>query len=358
MRTSEFYIKRLDWNEAEQDTCNIRNRVFAQEQGIPENLMTDESDLSAHHFLLYLTHQDNPVASARLLEDGKIGRVAVYKEFRGKQLGLALMRYVHDIARELNIKTTKLHAQKTSLNFYLKLGYIAEGESFEEAGIPHQAMSMELPSNQTPIEFTPDAALTKRPVTHQSEHYQSSLQAGYQPRALIPATETPLTEAILGESNKLVTIWQSNDIVQYIEAIIAQSSERVFIYSPTLPVEIYCQPAILNAISAMARRNPISHVQILVDDTAPLITQHHDLIQLQQRISSLINLRCTAKPYPVDSLGLILADDHGWLEFIDTNPIMLSGSFNNPGKVKLWRQTINHAWNHAEVPAEIRRFTL
>ena len=40
-----------------------------------------------------------------------------------------------------------LNAQLTALPFYLGLGYQAEGAIFEEAGIPHRALSKSLKAN-------------------------------------------------------------------------------------------------------------------------------------------------------------------------------------------------------------------
>jgi predicted GNAT family N-acyltransferase len=41
-------------------------------------------------------------------------------------------------------KTGILHAQSEAAPFYLKLGFIQEGGTFDEAGIPHVRMTKEL----------------------------------------------------------------------------------------------------------------------------------------------------------------------------------------------------------------------
>ena len=41
-----------------------------------------------------------------------------------------------------------LHAQESAIDFYTRLGYVAEGERFLEADIPHLAMGKRLRQRQ------------------------------------------------------------------------------------------------------------------------------------------------------------------------------------------------------------------
>ncbi|MBI2295265.1 MAG: GNAT family N-acetyltransferase [Betaproteobacteria bacterium] len=82
-----------------------------------------------------------PVGTGRLLRDGRIGRMAVLKEWRGKGAGSALMDHLIGLARKMGFDEVRLHAQTHAAGFYAKHGFTAEGEEFMEAGIPHVAMS-------------------------------------------------------------------------------------------------------------------------------------------------------------------------------------------------------------------------
>lgn len=121
----------------------IRMEVFVREQGVPLDDEMDEHDQSATH---YLAQRDGaPVATARtrVLADGtaKIERVAVRANARGSGVGRQLME--HCIARLRNHPQTQriaITAQTQALPFYEKLGFVAEGAEFMEAGIPHYAM--------------------------------------------------------------------------------------------------------------------------------------------------------------------------------------------------------------------------
>jgi len=123
----------------------IRKSVFVEEQNVPLELEIDEHDETATHFLL--RDGETPLATARLLEKhglAKIGRVAVLREARGRGLGLAVMQAVLDEARRQGFKEAILDSQTYAIPFYERLGFAAEGEEFDDAGIPHFLMRRRL----------------------------------------------------------------------------------------------------------------------------------------------------------------------------------------------------------------------
>ncbi|WP_164880858.1 GNAT family N-acetyltransferase [Aestuariirhabdus litorea] len=329
----------------------LRTEIFHREQGIALELMSDEQDPDALHFLLYLEGDKLPSGTARMLANGRIGRVAVSQPLRGQGLGEALMRYLHDIALQLDLEATHLHAQQGSLPFYERLGYRPQGEPFVEAGIPHQAMQRPVAPANAPIEFTA-VQEGPRPII------KAPSPEDYQPRATRPADDPVQTDASLGSTGAIAPLKELDQVIDHIAALIAQADEQVFIYAPTLNPQLFAHPKVLDAISAAARRNPFSRVQILVSEISAMVKQHHPLLQLQQRINSLISLRCTIPAYPLDSHALVLADDCGWLELVDDNPLCLCGNFNDGPRVKQWRERIKYPWNHSVIPQDIRQMSL
>ncbi len=129
--------------EADREACYaIRRDVFVREQNVPLELELDEYDATATHFLMR-DADETPVATARLLDKhglAKIGRVAVLRTRRGQGLGLALMQAVLDEARRQGFREAALDSQTYAIPFYERLGFVAEGEEFDDAGIPHFLM--------------------------------------------------------------------------------------------------------------------------------------------------------------------------------------------------------------------------
>ena len=128
------------------DACMaIRRQVFVEEQAVPEDLERDEHDATAVHLLA--TQDGRPVATARLLIAGdraKIGRVAVLAELRGTGAGAALMRAALDELRLRGVREAALGSQVHALGFYEKLGFVAHGPEYDDAGIPHRDMTLRL----------------------------------------------------------------------------------------------------------------------------------------------------------------------------------------------------------------------
>lgn len=129
------------------DHCfKIREIVFIKGQNVPIELEKDEYDAIAEQFLLF--YDEKPVATARMLiikdsNIGKIGRVAVLEEYRGKNLGKKIMKNILEHCRNSGITKVMLDAQTYVIPFYEKLGFKQYGEEFMDAGIPHYKMELE-----------------------------------------------------------------------------------------------------------------------------------------------------------------------------------------------------------------------
>lgn len=128
------------------DHFQLRRTIFIEEQGVDETLEMDGQDDAATLIVLYIDNQPIGCARYRVLDTAvKVERVGVLKEYRGQGLGQDIMAFVE---QQINEYTNKpqitLNAQITAKNFYLRLGYVAMGELFEEAGIIHQKMIKEL----------------------------------------------------------------------------------------------------------------------------------------------------------------------------------------------------------------------
>ena len=142
----EILIK--SWKEAKADAFLVRHAVFIQEQRVPAELELDEFDLTATHALAYEDEQCIGTARLVALGDGQtqIGRMAVLAQFRGMGIGKQILEKLVELAISQGAKTIILHAQLTAIPFYEKLGFQAQGDTYDEAGIPHRNMILLLPN--------------------------------------------------------------------------------------------------------------------------------------------------------------------------------------------------------------------
>lgn len=119
----------------------LRVEVFVVEQEVPAELELDEQDRTATH--LVALRGERVVGTLRILDGGNvawIGRVAVCAALRGRGIGSRLMQHAAALARARGFAEIVLHAQVSVRDFYRRLGYEAEGDVFDEAGIPHVTM--------------------------------------------------------------------------------------------------------------------------------------------------------------------------------------------------------------------------
>lgn len=123
----------------------LRSEVFVVEQECAYQDL-DGKDLKALH--LIGTLDDKVLATARLLPVGvsypdaaSIGRIVVHPSLRGQDLGrktveLALEQY----QRLWPSEALLIGAQARLTRFYEELGFVSEGEIYDEDGIDHITM--------------------------------------------------------------------------------------------------------------------------------------------------------------------------------------------------------------------------
>lgn len=134
-----FRVVLGDWPMQRAAAQAVRYEVFVVEQKVPLEMEWDEMDSSSLHAVGY-DDSGKVVATGRLLPDGHIGRMAVVKAERGQGIGSAILRALMDEARKRGDNAVVLNAQTHAAPFYLRHGFMREGEEFMEAGIPHVQM--------------------------------------------------------------------------------------------------------------------------------------------------------------------------------------------------------------------------
>ncbi len=128
----------------------LRREVFIDEQGVPADLELDgEDDVCTH--VVVVDDDGVCVGTARVRhKDGrtaKVQRVAVKKSARQAGVGRAVMGAVEDVARSWGKEVAFLSSQTSAIPFYERLGYVASGPIYDDAGIPHRDMNKSLSSS-------------------------------------------------------------------------------------------------------------------------------------------------------------------------------------------------------------------
>jgi predicted GNAT family N-acyltransferase len=125
---------------------DLRVRVFCGEQGVSEEEERDDLDAEANQIIALA--ESGVIATCRLRypEAGicKLERMAVEARLRGHGVGARLLAGAEDEARAEGARVMVLYAQRRAEPFYAAKGYVAEGETFMDAGIEHVRMTKAL----------------------------------------------------------------------------------------------------------------------------------------------------------------------------------------------------------------------
>ncbi len=134
-------VKKVSSQKELKQAFRIRIRVFVREQGVPAEIELDSDDKRAVHFIG--STEGRVVGTARLVMRGanaKIGRMAVLKTQRRKQIGTRLLTRAISTAKKHGARKIYLHAQVAVIGFYESAGFRCVGPVFDEAGIAHRKM--------------------------------------------------------------------------------------------------------------------------------------------------------------------------------------------------------------------------
>jgi len=137
-----------DWSALRADAARVRLAVFVAEQGFSEALEWDAYDPVSLHVVAYA--DDAPIATGRLLPDGRIGRMAVLRDWRGCGVGARLLEHLVSRAAARGDGQVVLSAQVRAIGFYERYGFRASGPVHDDEGVPHRTMHRPLLGSGAP----------------------------------------------------------------------------------------------------------------------------------------------------------------------------------------------------------------
>jgi len=131
-------VELLSWEKAEPLAAPIRFAIFVEDQQAA-GFELDDLDKDCVHAVAY-DDGGKAIATARLLPDGQVGRMAVVKEWRRRGVGAALLEALINEARKRGLSEVRLSAPVQALEFYRSQGFVADGKIQQVQGALRQAM--------------------------------------------------------------------------------------------------------------------------------------------------------------------------------------------------------------------------
>ena len=269
MINAEFRVEPADYTADFKDLRQIRETVFILEQKVPEEEEWDALDPKCRH-VVARDAGNHPIGTGRLTPDGKIGRMAVLPEWRGRGVGDALLRVLLEQARAAGWTEVSLHAQVQAIGFYSRHGFEPYGERFMEAGIEHQSMRLALSPLSAP----------ERP-------------AGRPRGPSVPAAD----------------LEGPGDVSDASLALVQAARREIVIFSRDLEPAIFGQPAMVDAFRQFAIAGRGGIVRVLLLEPGAVQGQGHPLLLLAQRLSSVFQFRAPTDDVDLQYPSAYLAND-------------------------------------------------
>lgn len=125
---------------------NLRTEILRKPLGL--KFSDDELAIEKNEILIGAFEEEKMLGCCMLIQEGekncRLRQMAVLNSLQGKGIGRALMVFAENIARDRGFRKLTMHARKTALGFYERLGYKVSGEEFKELSIPHYIMEKNL----------------------------------------------------------------------------------------------------------------------------------------------------------------------------------------------------------------------
>jgi ribosomal protein S18 acetylase RimI-like enzyme len=124
----------------------LRNDILRKPLGL--NFTPEELEKEKEEILIGAFEEEKMLGCCMLITMDpatvRLRQMAVLNNLQGKGIGRALMQFAENIARDRGFRKITMHARKTAIGFYEKLGYEVNGEQFEEVSLPHFNMEKAL----------------------------------------------------------------------------------------------------------------------------------------------------------------------------------------------------------------------
>jgi len=302
-------ISFVRWDDAHTDLRFIRRKVFIDEQQVPESLEWDEDDKIAVHLLG--KEKGRPVACARLTSDGKLGRLAVLKEYRKHGWGSKLIRLAERFLHSKKINKIYLHSQANSYYFYFQHGFRPTKEMIWDANIPHVRMQK---------------------IIGRSNPNSNTFLMGLD------------GESYYSDQSAACAVW--------FQIASSQSRREIDIEIKDLSHPVFNNAACLENLTTFIRQSQRTRIRVLLHNEIPGLSEH-PLMLAQQRLSSRFMVRrIQDSRFSEAPMNYLVFDYKGIIRFDYKSTYC---NFDNGVSVKRQKLKFDEEWDRSKQLIEGRK---
>jgi predicted GNAT family N-acyltransferase len=313
---SDFHVEVCDWtNAADREALSgVRETVFVLEQRVPREMEIDDEDPHSVHVLARAA-DGTPIGAGRITPDGRIGRMAVLNGWRESGVGTTLLRTLIEQARTRGLAEVSLHAQRDAMPFYIGHGFVADGDEFDEAGIPHVLMRHTLDPVPEPDRVPPPPPP--------------------EPKALHAATR--------------------EELIDVTRQLLSGARHGMCVLVRELHPVLLNDTACLVELRRLAISGRGASIRILAQDLTRAMLEGMRLLELAQRLSSVIEMRRPVEPADLAYRSAFMCvDTCGYLFRPIESEMVTEGSTWAPGRHAELMRLFEEIWARSEPWPELR----
>jgi N-acetylglutamate synthase-like GNAT family acetyltransferase len=140
-------IKQIDHGTKEyRQMVDLRNDILRKPLGL--SFSKEELEREKQDILIGAFEEDKMLGCCLLTKEDndniRLRQMAVQNNLQGKGIGATMLNFAENVARDAGYKNMVMHARKTAIHFYEKLGYKVTSGEFLEITIPHYLMEKKL----------------------------------------------------------------------------------------------------------------------------------------------------------------------------------------------------------------------
>jgi hypothetical protein len=236
-------------------------------------------------------------------------------DWRGNGVGTMLLRALLDQARARRMDEVVLHAQRDAVTFYLDYGFAVVGDEFEEAGIPHVRMR----------------------------------------RALDPLPEPERAPQPLPPEPKTLRASSREELIDVTLKLLSGARHSMCVWVRELHPQLLNDTACLVELRRLAISGRGASIRILAQDLSRALQEGTRLLDLAQRLSSIIEMRRPVEPADLAYRSAFMCvDTCGYLFRPLESEMASEGSTWSPGRHAELMRMFEEAWARSEPWPELR----
>ncbi len=323
-----FDMREVSLSEYRKQIRQIRKIVLVSElgQSEAENLL-DEADNNIH----WVAEDDSgqTIGCIQMSLDGTVSHLAVLAHYRRRGAGTSLLELCTAKAVRFGLKRLNL------------TGPVALKALFEQSGYEQDSDA----DNRGEAQFSRTVVVDNlheeplRPAV--GAHYLDGAES-YQ----------------LGVDKKLILMRREEDFRQVILEMCAQARHSLRIFSPVLEHKLFDHDDLMQIVSALARRNRYTQIEILLYDSHRVVKNGHALLNISRKLPSSIAMKIVHPELRQLNHEYVIADTKGVVYRIDYEDFDGWANFNDVTEANRLNRQFTAAWESGLLDPNLRQLRI